>query len=547
MANDILRLELGPIEAVLTPPQSYSRYRSLRGKSVSSPCDFDMFGDGDNIPKSDSKYSDLGQINTSSSIRSRCKSVLSYCSAPKSRATRPVMPPLPKDLLSPRSANISAPSSLGVLESIQSSTFSSENSAWEWFSKINKSPIRDVGSTDRDCTAVGPQFQKQVDQQQESQEQDGYSDRRGDLVQLQKPESANEPETEKKLKEALDDSTVLDIKQLQPNSNKVTNGLANHLADEIACLEAETDRIIAEQKKWDLARLQEQLVTSPPKPKRRLLNKLVCFSRSKRSAAGGTQPGAPSTIASTIFSPAISYFSRDSSVKEPPTPDLINSGNSSARASTDAEQNGDEPLNNVDTFRMSQTVVTPEEVKARRLASVKSNSSIHRSGTVKENGSAPVEVPEIVRASEPEFVASSLLGNPYKLKQSDAAEAASSTAASDGPFTEARSPLNGGIPNFSSDTSDQVKKQADEEKKKPEAKSWFPSAVEHSARLRSQLLHSQPPYQQRRPVTADTAATAPLTRSERHPAPLLSFWKGVPESLRFRKAQPVLDKYLATH
>ncbi|EFY87983.1 hypothetical protein MAC_05974 [Metarhizium acridum CQMa 102] len=781
MAHDAMSRDLGPIEAVPVPPtQTYSRYRSLRGKSVSSPRDFGVFRD-DDIPQSDSIHAGLEQSNSSlNSLRSRSKSVSYHGNATGSKDPPPVAPAPARGILSPRSINISAPSGRKILGNIKSPIFNSAIPPWKSFSKINKSANKDEGGTDGDCTAAGPQSQNQVDHQecQEGQEESKQgqeegqqrSDDRGDSVQLPKADSANEPAGEDEPKEPRDDSTVSDIKQ---ESDKDIDDLANHLADEVARLEAETDRILAEQKKLDIARLQAQLVTPPPKPKRQLLDKLIFFSRGKRST-GGSQPGTPSTIVSAIFSPATSHSSRDARIEEPATPGLpalsafkmsfiapggkgivpqtdapvsasnggercysalglerrlrryervrdvmnswdqdkqhsllviksespnsdldldlqaapltkeppqgfsmqmhhssktgkwterwvtllengqiyaakspnvnasskdsivlchmtdfdiyspresqmrrhlrppkkfcyaiksqqkpvvfantenfvhyfstndaqqaarffkkvhawrswylvnrmvdlqeksrvsqialgpksnnsespqksINSGSTSVRASTIASQK-DEPLMNVDAFRMSQIVITPEEAKSRRSVSVKSKLSVNRSGTVKKNMLADVDFSKTVKKAESEFAAGGLLGNAYdvKIKQSDAASAASK-AVSDGPFTEAPSLLNGGISNSSSGAPDKFKKQAEEEKKRPEAMSWFPSAAEHSARIRSQSFHPQSSsYQQRRPMTADTGAS----RSEKHPGPLLSFSKDFPEPPRFRE------------
>lgn len=111
---------------------------------------------------------------------------------------------------------------------------------------------------------------------------------------------------------------------------------AARLADEVARLEAETDRIIAEQKKLDLARLQAQLVTPPPKPKRSLLklDKLAFLSKSRprrsnassytnsnsNSNANSSQPGTPSTLAPSVFSPTLSHFSSCSSIDDSALP-----------------------------------------------------------------------------------------------------------------------------------------------------------------------------------------------------------------------------------
>lgn len=88
-------------------------------------------------------------------------------------------------------------------------------------------------------------------------------------------------------------------------------------AEEVARLEAETDRILAEQKKLDLVRLQATLVTPPPKPKSIIFERLAFFSRSSRKGYGGSQPNTPTTIASTIFS---LDFSRTSSPEASPPP-----------------------------------------------------------------------------------------------------------------------------------------------------------------------------------------------------------------------------------
>ncbi|KAJ6438442.1 ubiquitin-like protein [Purpureocillium lavendulum] len=95
---------------------------------------------------------------------------------------------------------------------------------------------------------------------------------------------------------------------------------ADRVAEEVARLEAETDRILAEQKKLDLLRLQATLET-PPKPKRSLLGLEKLFiSRGKKSNHGSSQPSTPDTLAPSIFSPALSHFSHRSSVDDSPIP-----------------------------------------------------------------------------------------------------------------------------------------------------------------------------------------------------------------------------------
>jgi hypothetical protein len=99
-------------------------------------------------------------------------------------------------------------------------------------------------------------------------------------------------------------------------------------AEEVARLEAETDRILAEQKKLDLARLQAQLAvvkTPPSKSKRLILGKLTFLSRSgKRSgpaSGSGSVPGSPSTVAPTLFSLDLS---RDTTPASSPSPERMN-------------------------------------------------------------------------------------------------------------------------------------------------------------------------------------------------------------------------------
>ena len=87
-------------------------------------------------------------------------------------------------------------------------------------------------------------------------------------------------------------------------------------ADEVARLEAETDRILAEQKKRDLARLQAQLALTPtptsspkPKPKRLILETFPFLA--KKSANGSSLPTTPKsapakTFAFPIWSPTLS-------------------------------------------------------------------------------------------------------------------------------------------------------------------------------------------------------------------------------------------------
>lgn len=121
-------------------------------------------------------------------------------------------------------------------------------------------------------------------------------------------------------------------------------------------------------------------------------------------------------------------------------------------------------------------------------------------------------VPETPK--EGEFSASGLLGEAYdKRRQAEPADTQAQAPA--GPFTEGPSLLNGGVAP-SPDSADK-----DKDKDKPEPKSWFPSAKEHTARIRSESTHHV-----RRPMTAGAAGHA---RRDWQPAPLLNLGKGFPE------------------
>ncbi|KAG9255431.1 uncharacterized protein F5Z01DRAFT_53130 [Emericellopsis atlantica] len=89
---------------------------------------------------------------------------------------------------------------------------------------------------------------------------------------------------------------------------------AARLADEVARLEAETDRILAEQKKRDLARLQAQLTLIPtpphkPKPKHLILDKLPFFLPKSARSNGTSQPttpqSAPAKTLAFVWSPTL--------------------------------------------------------------------------------------------------------------------------------------------------------------------------------------------------------------------------------------------------
>ncbi|KAH7008305.1 hypothetical protein EDB80DRAFT_575282 [Ilyonectria destructans] len=92
---------------------------------------------------------------------------------------------------------------------------------------------------------------------------------------------------------------------------------AERWAAEVARLEAETDRIIAEQKKRDAARVRAKVTTPPPKLYKYLIfDKLPFLSRGRRSNATNSQNGTPSPKAPTVFSLEYSRASRASSLED---------------------------------------------------------------------------------------------------------------------------------------------------------------------------------------------------------------------------------------
>ena len=94
-------------------------------------------------------------------------------------------------------------------------------------------------------------------------------------------------------------------------------------ADEVARLEAETDKILAEQKRKDIARLQAQLARAQillsPQPKARspVLEKFSFLSRSRRSNASHATTMSP--ISSTTAS-IVGDYSRATSLEPSPSP-----------------------------------------------------------------------------------------------------------------------------------------------------------------------------------------------------------------------------------
>ena len=195
------------------------------------------------------------------------------------------------------------------------------------------------------------------------------------------------------------------------------------------------------------------------------------------------------------------------------------------RPSTDETTQGNEPLMNVNQFRMSKMVI-PESNPA----------NLHRSSTTK-TVTATTRVNALRQAAAPrqqeqqEFTATGLLGDDYdKRKQAEAVESPPVEAGKDeGPFVSTPTLLNGGVIQAGSRPTTAVKTEPEEE-----PRSWFPSATEHTARERSKSVSGP---QQRRPSTAIPAQISARAPRDRQPAPLLNFTEDFPQPPRLRDTQ----------
>ena len=140
--------------------------------------------------------------------------------------------------------------------------------------------------------------------------------------------------------------------------------------------------------------------------------------------------------------------------------------------------------------------VPPAEPEAKETTTPKTK-TLSRTRTNKTVSSKAPSVPTSPQSAESEFLSGSLLGDAYE-KRKQAETVTTQVKKIEGPFTEGPSLLNGGAKSVTSTP------------EKPEVQSWFPSAVEHTARHRSVSSPRGPP---RRPMTADNAAH----RHQQHP------------------------------
>ncbi|KAK5993441.1 hypothetical protein PT974_06872 [Cladobotryum mycophilum] len=247
------------------PPQKTSRYRSLRGKSVSSR--FNLFRDPD------------AQDPPVPRIRSKSVAGIRNASISKPVPMPTDIPPIPNFALSSKSPRGPKPP---------------QSIAGDDDTRTPPSPPR----SPRSLATTTTNTTLEVDSPLTKTERE--IDELAAQLDLEVEAAQRKKEAEQKRKEEEE---------------------AARYAAEVARLEAETDRILAEQRKLDLARLQAQLSTPPQKPKRVILDKLTFLGRSKKSNTSGSQPpSTPSTIAPTIFTPDLS---RSSSIEGSPPPERM--------------------------------------------------------------------------------------------------------------------------------------------------------------------------------------------------------------------------------
>ena len=296
-----------------------SRYRSLRGKSLSSPRrnkTFDVFRDNEDGAR---QHDAAGQTSPTRSRSAAASKRRDHAPAAKEfefrrQQTRPAAAPTAKLPLNPKNINASpspAPS------------------------PVSLKPLRATRSLN-----LGPRHRE--------------PDQPPPLPS--KPENQDAPSTP---------TLQTDEEEPQPREPGARDEAARW-ADEVARLEAETDRILAEQKKRDLARLQAQLAASPsslrpkpkpkPKPQRLILDKLGFLARGSKSNVAG-QPATPKSAPAKIFA-TTSQWTTPPSVGTP-SPEIMSLlGHGGVDAPTSAS-NGGERVSRVEPVDLGRVLGCP--------------------------------------------------------------------------------------------------------------------------------------------------------------------------------------------
>jgi hypothetical protein len=156
-----------------------------------------------------------------------------------------------------------------------------------------------------------------------------------------------------------------------------------------------------------------------------------------------------------------------------------------------------------------------------------------RQGAKPSPGGPPPPLPANVTSPKAgEFASKGLLGHAYDArKQGKGSTPHASGVATDGPFTEGPSLLNGGGGIKASNVENKPPVP-----EKPESESWFPSAIEHSARQntarqRSQSMRSQGPP---RSITSSEPPMPHMGKRREKPKPLVDLSSKFPEPPHWR-------------
>lgn len=284
-------------------PVSVSRYRSLRGKSVSSPHpslrSFDVF--------EDSRDGDEPDPDTPSRRRRRSKSAAGDGSV---RGGRRAGFSTSASALSPKPINL-------LLATKKNGGKKNDDAAVKaWAADLRPPPPLPI-----DTARLQALNKRAADKDKALAESAAESPPASPVTPSLSPldfEVSTAPLTPTTPSGPFTPLTPVFPFEARPK--EADDGEESRWAEEVARLEAETDRILAEQKKRDLARLHAQVATPPPKAKSIILERLTFFSRSVKKGYPRSQPGTPTSITSTIFS---LDFSRAGSLETSPVPDKM--------------------------------------------------------------------------------------------------------------------------------------------------------------------------------------------------------------------------------
>lgn len=310
------------------PLPAISRYRSLRGKSVSSPglpkvldcyfdqCNADCGGANHNVS------SDLPLRDAASSAPTSLRSIRRRSKSVSNTPARLLLIPSPTGRVAPKPA-WRAIGSLGAPRSSSSSSPSQLQGPARHAPATPTTPPVIIahdgghqGSDVPDLTALPPfpvpPFPTALSFKSRNIPSSPKTASIGDNYNYNSAQSPAKPDISrlKALNDfAFNHNSVISRRAVRLQRDEADRRQreetdAAHLADEVARLEAETDRILAEQKKRDAARAQVQLPLPPPRPKFLILEKFSFLSRSRRSNATSSQVGtpSPSPTAPTVFS-----------------------------------------------------------------------------------------------------------------------------------------------------------------------------------------------------------------------------------------------------